>query len=404
MKWGLVVILTLALAALVTHFLLQDNGYVLINFQGYAVTMSVPILAFLLLLAYFAVRVLVQIWRAPRRLGEYTAARRIRKANELITRGYIEMGEGNFARGEKLLTRGVRNSETPLLNYLAAARAAQAQGDRQRRDNWLKMAYEQEPRASASVLLTQAELQLANNELEPARASLQRVLEQTPKHVEALRMLAGLCVSQQNWAELETLLPKLRRLAKKAPDKLDDWTVETWRHLLAAAAEDQMRGRDLLKRLPKHLRNDPRIQRAQIEACIADGRIDEAEKLIRKALDGNWNEELILLYGKLESPAKATLLKRAENWLRQRPEDPALLLTAGRLCVQNELWGKARSYFETSIGIRPSPEAWHDLGQLLSRMGEAESASKAYQKGLTLSYGGTEVPRLTSRKDPMADE
>ncbi len=404
MKAGFVIILIMALGALVGHYVLQDNGYVLINFRGYAIQMSVPILAFVLLLAYLAVRVVVRVWRAPRQLGEYTSQRRVRKANERITRGFIEIGEGNFARGEKLLTRGVRNSETPLLNYLAAARAAQAQGDRQRRDNWLKMAYEQEPRASATVLLTQAELQLANNESEPARAGLQQVLEQTPNNVEALRMLAELLVGEENWAELETLLPRLRKHAKQPPDLLDDWTVQTWCALLTADEADQQRGQDLLKRLPKHLRDDPAILRARIEACIDDERIDEAEKIIRKALDRNWNEDLILLYGQLQSPAKATLLKRAEGWLRQRPEDPALLLTAGRLCVQNELWGKARSYFETSIGIRPSPEAWHDLGQLLSQMGEAASASDAYQKGLTLSYSDHSVPRLTADPASMSDQ
>jgi uncharacterized protein HemY len=46
MKFGLVVVLTLALGAVAASFLLQDNGYVLINFHGYALETSVPILAF----------------------------------------------------------------------------------------------------------------------------------------------------------------------------------------------------------------------------------------------------------------------------------------------------------------------------------------------------------------------
>ena len=43
------VILTLAAGSIAAHFLLQDNGYVLINFRGYAVEMSVPVLLFLLI-------------------------------------------------------------------------------------------------------------------------------------------------------------------------------------------------------------------------------------------------------------------------------------------------------------------------------------------------------------------
>jgi HemY protein len=163
--------------------------------------------------------------------------------------------------------------------------------------------------------------------------------------------------------------------------------------LLGAATKDPGRIRELWKKLPKHLREQPQLIHARIDALIADGQLSEAESIIRKALDKNWNEELVLLYGQLEADGAAQL-RNAESWLRQRPEDAALLLTAARLCMRNELWGKARSYFETSNAIRPSPEAWHDLGQLMLQLGEEGQASQAFQKGLTLSYTGPEVPRL----------
>ena len=395
MKLGFAVLLTLALAALLTHYLMQGNGVSVIYFQGYEIKMSVPILGLLLVLGYFAVRMLVNLWAAPRKLGQYAAERKHRKAGERITRGYIELGEGNFARGEKLLTRGVRNSETPLLNYLAAARAAQSQGDTTRRDSWLNMALEQEPRASSAIQMAQAEMQLENQELDAARENLSAILDRNPKNSAALQLLTELCIAEGSWTELENLLPRVRKHANISTEQLDDWTVQTWAKLLAAKPIDAKRNKALMKKLPSQLRNHTQVLKAQVEACIADDRAADAEGLIRKALNQNWSDELVGLYGQLQTPAKAKLLKRVESWLKDRPEDPVLLLAAGRLCIQNKLWGKARSYFETSLGIQPTPEAWHELGRLLTEMGEAESASDAYQKGLVLSYGGTELPRLT---------
>jgi HemY protein len=394
---GFLVVVTLVLGALAANFLLADNGYVLINFRGYAIEMSVPVLALLLLLAYLAVRFLIQIWRAPRRLGEMAAERKVRKAGERIVRGYIEMGEGNFARGERLLTKGVRNSETPLLNYLAAARAAQAQGDKGRRDNWLKMAYEQEPRAKASVLITQAELQVENKEYEAALATLNQLLELTPRNAEALRIKAEVCVAREDWSDLRSLLPKLSKSGHVADQLTDSWYVSAWSALLAEASDSPDQVGALWKELPKHLRANPKLMQAHLEALVKEGRAKEAEAIIRKTLNTQWSEELIRLYGKLEVDDSAVLLHRAEKWLRQRPDDPVLLLTVGRLSVRNELWGKARSYFESSIGILPTAESWHELGQLLTRMGNSQAASDAYQKGLTLSYGGTGVPRIAAR-------
>jgi HemY protein len=400
-KIGLLLVLTLALGALSANYLLVNPGYVLINYRGYAIEMTVPVLVFLLVLIYLVVRAGVRMWHAPRQLGEMAARRRVRKAGDRIVRGYIEMGEGNFARGEKLLTKGVRHSETPLLNYLAAARAAQAQGDRSRRDNWLKMAYDQEPRAAATVLLTQAELQLANEEIEQARATLNKVLEITPHNQQALRLKAELCLANNDWDELQVLLPKLAKNNQIHAELLDSWYERTWCALLNAADNDPERVRKLWKKLPRHLRENSLLMSARIKALIAEGQTDEAEAIIRKALNREWSEELIRLYADLEATDQAKLLRRAEAWLQTRPEDAALLLVAGRLCVRNELWGKARSYFESSIAIRPSPEAWHELGQLLIRMDEADAASAAFQKGLTLSYGGADVPRIAV---DMADD
>ena len=49
----------------------------------------------------------------------------------------------------------------------------------------------------------------------------------------------------------------------------------------------------------------------------------------------------------------------------RRGDDPVLLLAASRLCMQNQLWGKARGYLEACIGRNGPPQAYRELGQLL---------------------------------------
>lgn len=394
MKAGFAIVVMLALGALAANYLLQNNGYVLINFGGYIIEMSVPVLIFLLTGLYLGVRILVRIWRAPRQLGAAVARRRLRKAGERITQGYIELGQGNYARGERLLTRGARNSETPLLNYLAAARAAQAQGDSTRRDGWLDMAVAKEPRAIATVLLTRAQLQLDSGDQTAARASLDEALEHSPDNAEALRIMAEICMEQQDWQSMEDLLPRMRKQGNLPPVLLDDWTQKVWTALLEATGSDGVRAKILWKALPKHLCQEPGPVAARARSLVAAGDAVKAEALVRTVLKQRWDDQLILIYGELEEPDVTVLLRRVEKWLHERPEDPVLLLTAARLCVKNELWGKARSYYESSAGIRSAPETWHELGQLMIHMGDHEQAFTAFQKGLTQSYAGAELPRL----------
>ena len=143
MRVGLWGIAAVFLGAFTAHFILRDRGYVLINFGGYIVEMSVPALIVILVLSYAGIRALVGLWRAPRRLGEAIADSQLKRSGVKLTRGLIHIAEGDWSKGERLLTQGLKGTDAPLINYLMAARAAQMQGSDERRDDWLKLAYEE---------------------------------------------------------------------------------------------------------------------------------------------------------------------------------------------------------------------------------------------------------------------
>lgn len=385
MKAGFAIVLTLAFGSLAGHYLLGDNGYVLVSFAGYVIEMSVPIALFLLLLAYIAVRVLVWVWRAPRVLGEATARARVRWAGRQATRGYIAIAEGRLDQGEKLLTRGARRSGAPLMNYLAAARLAHQQNDAARRDGWLQLAYEQEPAAADAVLLAKAEMQMDDQNFDGALATLDRIREHNPRHGQMLRLLAALYWRRKDWRALVELLPSLRSAPPLPPEKLNRWTSEAFAALLADPALDEAGLGKLWDQVPKILRGEPQLVLARARALARCGAVAVAEAEIRRALRDRWDAALIDFYGQLQVPEIAQHLKNAEAFLKDRPEDPDLLLAVGRLSFRNQLWGKARSYLETSLAIRPAPETCEALGQLLDRIGDKEAAARAYQRGLSLA-------------------
>ncbi len=400
MKTGFTIIVALVLGALAAHLVLPDNGYALINFRGYIIETSVPVLILLLIFAYLAVRTLIYIWRAPRLLGEAWTRGRKRRAGKKATQGYIALAEGRLAQGERLLTRGARHSETPLLNYLAAARAAQMQGDRQRRDAWLNMACEQEPAATDAVLLTQAELQLEDGQYAEALISLNRVRERQPGHAQALKLLGELHQRRSEWQPLVELLPQIRRHGNVAADMLDEWSVAAYSNIMAATQTDRSALERLWDDIPRHLRREPRLSLARAQALITCGAIDDAEQEIRRTLKDDWSAALVSLYGELAVADPAAHLKRIETWLKEHPEDPVLLLAAGRTCVRHQLWGKARSYFEASLALRAVPETYRALGQLMAQVGETQSASRAFERGLSMATTTTPSTSVSTTTVP----
>ncbi len=381
MKFGVIVLIALFVSAFAAHFLLADPGYVIINFRGYVVEMSVPVLiglAFLLLLAIWLIR---KIFLAPRRLGEAAGRYRSARSGKKMTRGMIAVAEGNFARGEKMLARAASTSDSPLFNYLQAARAAHLQGRDDRRDEWLRLAYQETPEAANAVLLTQAEFQLDRGQNEQALATLRRLDENSKDHTHALSLLGRLYFKLEDWDSLAELLPRLKKNTQLKPETLDDWTIRVRKESLDRAADSDA-VMEAWKGISRAHKSNTTLLEAYYSGLMRAGQHDRVEKELAASLKSNWRGPLVRLFGLVEATDTTKQLKRAETWLKKRGDDPDLLLAASRLCLRNELWGKARSYLETVISLRPTPEAYQEYGALLNQMGEADAAAGAYRDGL----------------------
>ena len=381
MKFGLIVVVVLIASAFGLHFLLSDPGYVVINFRGYVIEMSVPVLAGLAVALVFFAWLIRKVIVAPRRLGEAAGRYRSARSGQKLTKGMIAVAEGNLARGERLLGRAASTSDSPLFNYLQAARAAHLQGKDERRDEWLRMAFQQTPEAANAVLLTQAEFQLDRGQHEQALATLRRLEEDSKDHHQALALMGRLYYKLRDWQSLGELLPRLGKNSQIRPDVLEKWTVRVHRETLDTAADGDVLDHTW-KGVPKKLKGDISLLEAYYSGLMRVGLHDRAEKELAAALKSSWRPELVRLFGLVEATDTTKQLKRAETWLRNRGEDPDLLLAAARLCVRNELWGKARSYLETVISLRPTPESYREYGALLTQMGEADAAADAYRDGL----------------------
>jgi HemY protein len=402
MKFGLIFIVALILSALAASLLLQDPGYVVISFRGYLVEMSVPILLAAFILLLITIWFIVKLFRAPRKLGEAAGRYRAGRAGQRLTRGIIEIAEGNFAKGERLLTRSAGVSDAPLVNYLQAARAAHLLGQDDRRDDWLRLAYEQSPEAANAVLLTQAELQLDQEQYEPALATLRKIEENTPNHSHALVLLGRLYFRLNDWQQLANLLPRLTKHGRIDAATLQQWSLRVYQEQLLVAA-DGAAVQLVWKKLPKQQRKDIDLLEAYYSSLIRTGMHSQAEKEIAAELRREWRPTLVRLYGIVEADDPVRQLKKAEGWLRNHGEDVDLLLAAARLCLRNELWGKARSYLETVIAIRPTPDAYQEFGRLLNQLGEGDAAADAYRSGLSL-VARSPIPAIPHLKPDPDDE
>jgi len=299
----------------------------------------------------------------------------IAKAHRETSRGYASLIEGDWVKAERQLMTNIDKNPTPMLNYLAAANAAQQRDDYEGRDGYIKKALAASPRERLAIGLTKARLQYQAGQLEDSTTTLKKIQAFAPRNPRVLRLVTEVGQASGDWETVLAALPAARRSKALSADELDELEVKANKEVLAlpAATADTDEGQEVDRRfdsLSRAKRKDPRVNH------------DKAELVVRNMLKKNWDSELVYLYGLANSSKPDQALKTAETWTKNHQDDPDLLLTLGRLAKQNKIWGKARSYLESCIAAGGRDEAHRELGQLLEQLGEDKDAIKAYRRGM----------------------
>jgi HemY protein len=400
-KNAFIVAAALILGGIIANLLLHDAGWVGLRFWGTLIQMSVPTFIVLAIGAYFAVRLVIRLVSARRLWREGQAERRKERARQDLSRGLLAMSAGDWNKSEELLTRSARDAEFPAAHYLVAARAAELQGSAERREQWLNRAIEANPEERAAALILQAELHLKHHQTQAALASLDQLEATSEQNARGLMLLARVFRQTGDWQRLQALEPRLRDTGGIPTKLVDEAVAQIYldRFKAAAKAADREELDKIWGDSPKSLRQRPDIVVAYARANVAKGDVTTAEEVLRASVDSNWDEATVLTYGELETREPLETLERAERWLTDHPEDPSLLLACARLCIRAELFGKARSYLETSISIRPRLESYQLLAYLMDQLGEHERAAKALHDALAHAIGRkTNLPKIRARR------
>ena len=178
----------------------------------------------MLFLAVFVVFYIVaRLIRIPRDVRRWRDRRQQRRARRVLISGLKYLAEGNWSEAETALMLSQRHSESPLLSYLGAACAAQAQEQVGKRDEYLAHAHQHSPGDTLAIGLVQAYLQHLAHQDEQALATLSDLHQQHPQHPYVLKLLARVYRELRDWTELVELLPSLRRHSALSPPGSTNW-------------------------------------------------------------------------------------------------------------------------------------------------------------------------------------
>nr|WP_284500226.1 heme biosynthesis HemY N-terminal domain-containing protein [Microbulbifer sp. GX H0434] len=399
----------LLFGAFLAEMIRSYPGYMLLAVGGKRIEMNLWVaigaLAAGLLLLFFAIWLLRSLLRGIGGGVSRIRFGRQRVARRRLTSGLVEFMEGNWSRARRQLLKSAPRSEAPLINYLAAARSAFELGYRDEANELLAKAEASGEDTRLAVALSQARMQLLDKHYEQCIASLERAKQVEPRHPALLQLLKQAYYRLGDWNGLRELLPQLEKHSNMREEELQQLELEVYQHQLgdAASRRDAEKLREVWNSLNGRWQRNLELRCLYARQLHEIGDDAEAEKQLRWVLNREWRPQMARLYGCLTGADAAAQLTVAEGWQKEYGENADLLTCLGRLCLQNQLWGKARQYFEKSLLLRSDPATSAELARLLYALGEKEQASELYKEGLIQAVADLPQLPLPGREKPLLD-
>ena len=386
MRWLISLLIIAVLAVALAMAGRYDPGYVVLVYPPWRVEVS--FISFVLMLVGLVVggvvllRLALLTLNLPSIVRAQRERRAARKRDENFVGGLKAFTEYRYQDAEQSLGQWQGDDTRFGLARVLAARAAQEMRAVAQRERHLQEATEHG--AELAAQLFEAEARLDAKDATAALVAISRAKEIAPQHTALLRLELKARQLTGQWDEVDRLLDALMRGNALEPGIAMQNRRMAYAENLKRRAEDDRGLLEYWKKMPADFKADPWVARAAARAFMQRGGHDTALDVLETALNREWSEDLVALYGEVRGSSPTRQIEQAEKWLHAQPRDAQLLLTLAQLCSVQQLWGKAQSYLEASLAIAPSAEGHIRMAELKTQSGQPGEACLHYQKALAL--------------------
>ncbi|KFZ37730.1 heme biosynthesis protein HemY [Shewanella mangrovi] len=374
-------LLVILAGALLSPLLVGNKGYVYISFLGWQLETSV-IFAIVAMVVFYGVLQLLE-WLIVATLNlvlssRYLPQRWRRKAARKHTLvGALAIAEENWSAAERAMRKGAEQGEIPVLNYLAAARAAQHQLKTEERDEYLDKAAEV-PLAFEAVTAARTRYLLRSGDLELARTELDKLKPTSKSKAPLLKLAKDVYLAQQDWMALRSLLPALLKRQLIDEHQQQQLTIKICtKQLQAATTVEELN--TCWGWLTRHEKSIADVIASYALALNTLSRHDDAVKLLSKQLKQDTSDAIYHAIATIITPDDEQLLK-----LLQAQEVKCANRIAYQHCVAEAYEQKRElsaqlSALQKLTELDPTHKHFLALAQLHEQLANHTAAADAYR-------------------------
>jgi len=393
-------LLTLAAVAIGVALLGRlTDGYVLWVMPPWRAEISFNLFVLLqvaaLLVVYLLLRLIVNTLRLPSVVNAFRARRARRREERAAAEALRQFWEGRYSQVLKSAARVVDDkvgagataatvvpemTDVQGIATLAALKAAHALRDPERIAFWQRRAEALDAAGWRHArLMAEIRIALDARDFAAARIALEQLGPKERRQVSAQRFALRLAQGQGDWTGMQRLARQLEKHKVLLPEQAQPLRLHAFHGMLDSLQDDPVQLMRFWRDMPAADRLDTRLAQRAAWALAYAGHCTECMQLVEDFLDERWESVLLEPYAECKGGDVLGRIAHCERWLHEHPQDALLLLALGRLCMQQQLWGKAQSFLEASLAVTPNCAAHIELARLFDRLERNDDANRHYR-------------------------
>lgn len=376
------------------------NGNVFIVVEQTQIRINLHLFIGLIILTvvflYVLLRLIMGVVHLPGRWTQWRVNHQRHQVETALNRAGLAFFEGRFQFAEREAERVLRNKQghhSRALALLIAAHSADQIDDMAKRDQYLHEIAKLPEKQQLSRYLLLARSALARHDDVGAKNALQAATKINPNLTQVVKLQLRYDWEQGNPHGVLQQITKLGRA-----DVLSDSELRSYRHWayqrILENANDPSELKTTLKMIPA-IEHESSLCVDIVKKYLQLGMYPQALKYVKKYYSLNFNPTLLLLFSQANqyssTKEQQKSIEIAEKWLEQRPHDPHLLLLLGELSYEQKLWGKAKSYLESSLQVANNNVARLLLAKVLEHSGQQAAAEQQRNQVLATISNDDEI-------------
>ena len=408
----IVVLFAAAIGLAMTTETYSGNVFVVIGNMSVRMDLrlAVAALALLVLSLYIVINILGGLFGIPAAMRRHGMERQGKKADNNLTEAGLAYFEGKYQKAEQEAAKVLHNKEageTRTLALMLAAHSADQMGNIGLRDQYLREIAALPAKNQLPRYLLLAESALNRRDYQTAKQNIYAAAQADAGMPRLIKLQLRYAFDQGDAAEVldkTARLEKAEAVNKHEAEQYRDWA---YRQLLSQA-QDSDGLKAGLKKIPDEAKAGslcvPAAERYEQLGLYASV-VSWVQKYYPQNRQADLLPPFIRSIGYLDDKEQKKALDAADSWLKQNPEDAALLMHLGELAYMKQQWDDARKYLEASLAVADSVQARLALAKVFDAAGDTAKAEAQRLQAIADDVGQkTDKPDGAVRAEEPATE